>query len=71
MCLFIAAIMLLLFFYFSAQIVNYKLVEIVDLIPVDLESGWDLLIVLWPAMLFMFLAGVLFTLIVMKFIKSK
>lgn len=71
MCLFIAAIMLLLFFYFSAQIVNYKLIEIVDVIPVDLESGWDLLIVLWPAMLFMFLAGVLFMLIVMKFIKSK
>jgi len=54
MCIFIVVLMGILLFYMSAEIDNYKLIEIVDTLAIDLESGWEIFVVLWPAMAFMF-----------------
>lgn len=70
MCLFILAIMLLLIFYLSASIELYRLGEVIDGVAIPLSQGWDVLLTLWPAMLFMFFAGMFAVLIVMKFFKQ-
>lgn len=67
MCLLVLAVMLLLFFYLSASIELYQLSEVIDEVNIPLSQGWDVLITLWPALAFMFFAGVFTVLIVMKF----
>jgi len=67
MCIFIVAIMAILLFYLSGSITHYQLSEVIDGLPLELAQGWGVLSELWPAMLFMFFAGVLFVLLIMKF----
>ncbi len=70
MCVFILAIMAILLFYLSGDISQYQLIEKIDGLPISLAQGWDVLVVLWPAMLFMFFAGIFSILIIMKFWKT-
>lgn len=67
MCIFILAIMAILWFYLSDSISDYQLSEVIDGLSLQLAEGWDVLFELWPAMLFMFFAGVLSVLLIMKF----
>lgn len=71
MCIVIAALMLILFFYFSGDIINYQLVEKVDSTSFVVAQSWDILMPFWPMLAFAFLAGVLFLLLLMKLIKVK
>lgn len=71
MCIFIIALMLLLIFYLSADIHHFKLIESIDSVSVELAQGWELLFVLWPALVAVFLAGVLFVLLALKFIPTQ
>jgi len=66
MCIFVVAIMAILLFYLSGSITHYQLSEVIDGLPMELAQGWGVLSELWPAMLFMFFAGVLFVLLIMK-----
>jgi len=70
MCIFILAIMVLLFFYLSDSIIYFQISEQIGDVSIQLNEGWDVLLTLWPAMLFMFLAGVFFVLIALKFVRK-
>ncbi|WP_040726524.1 hypothetical protein [Thiomicrorhabdus sp. Kp2] len=70
MCIFILAIMAILLFYLSGSIEQYQLTEVIDGISIPNSYGWDVLYVLWPAMAFMFFAGIFTVLIIMKFWKQ-
>lgn len=70
MCLFIVAVMLLLWFYLSGSIEHYQLIASFDNTTHTLAQSWEVLSILWPALVFMFLAGVLFVILIMKFIKT-
>lgn len=71
MCIFILAIMAILAFYLAGQINNTYLVEKTDGISFNLASDWQILVELWPAMAFMFLAGVLFMLLALKLVGKR
>lgn len=72
MCLFILALIGILLFYLSGEINSFILVDKTDGISFNLASGWTVLIELWPAMMAMFLIGVLFVLLLLKLVpKSK
>jgi hypothetical protein len=69
-CIFILAIMAILLFYLSASIEHYQLIEVIDGISIPVSQGWQLLYSLWPAMSFMFFAGIFVVLMIMKLWKS-
>lgn len=71
MCLLLVALIGLLAFYLSGQIEHWYLVEKTDGITFNLASSWSVLHEMWAALLMMFLAGILFVLLVMKLIPSK
>ena len=66
MCIFILGFMALLLYHLMTSIDGLRLAEVVDGLTLPLAEGWDVLIVLWPAMAFMFLGGVFTVLIIMK-----
>ena len=70
MCIFILAIMAMLLFYLSGSIGQYQLVEVIDGIMLPASEGWQILYSLWPAMAFMFFAGVFTLLIILKFVNK-
>ncbi|MDX1352279.1 MAG: hypothetical protein R3254_04650 [Thiomicrorhabdus sp.] len=70
MCIFILAIMAILLFYLSGSIEQYQLAEVIDGLTISNSEGWDVLMILWPAMAFMFFAGIFTLLIIMKFWKQ-
>ncbi len=71
MCIILVAIMLLLYFYFAGDITQFQLVDLVGDDQVVIAESWQVLSTLWPVLLFVFLAGILFVVLVMKFIPSK
>ena len=71
MCIFLLGFMALLLYHLMASIDGLRLTEVVDGLMMPLAEGWDVLLVLWPAMSFMFLAGIFSVLIVMKLWVSK
>lgn len=71
MCIILIAIMLLLYFYFAGDISQFQLVELVGADQVVIAESWQVLSTLWPVLLFVFLAGILFVVLVMKFMPSK
>ncbi len=66
MCIFILGFMALLLYHLTTSINSLQLVEVIDGLNMPLAEGWDVLWHLWPAMVFMFLGGILVVLIVMK-----
>ena len=66
MCIFLLALMGMLLFYLSGEIESYYLVEKADGLSFQLAQGWDVLVTLWPALAFMFLAGVLTVALILK-----
>lgn len=70
MCIFILAIMGILLFYLSGSIGQFQLTEVIDGITLPASEGWQILYSLWPAMAFMFFAGIFAVLIIMKFAKK-
>lgn len=66
MCLFILGFMALLLYHLMASVDGLRLTEVVDGLMMPLAEGWDVLLALWPAMAFMFLAGIFSMLIIMK-----
>ncbi|GAB6071275.1 hypothetical protein JCM30760_23720 [Thiomicrorhabdus hydrogeniphila] len=70
MCIFILAIMGILLFYLSGSIQQFQLTEVIDGITLPASEGWNILYSLWPAMAFMFFAGIFTVLIILKFAKK-
>ena len=68
MCLFIVALIAILIFYLSGEIQSLYLVDKTDGVSFNLASGWSVLYELWPAMIIMFLIGVLFVILLLKLI---
>jgi len=66
MCIFILGFMALLLYHLMASVDGLRLAEVVDGLTMPLAEGWDVLLALWPAMSFMFLAGIFSVLIIMK-----
>ena len=66
MCIFILGFMALLLYHLQGSIERMRLAEQVDGLNLPLAEGWDLLLALWPAMAFMFLAGIFSVLMIMK-----
>lgn len=66
MCIFILGFMALLLYHLITSISGLRLVEVIDGLIIPLAEGWEVLLVLWPALTFMFLAGIFSVLIVMK-----
>jgi len=65
-CIFILGFMALLLYHLMTSIESLNLAETVDGLTLPLAEGWDVLMVLWPAMVFMFLAGIFTVLMIMK-----
>jgi hypothetical protein len=65
-CLVILAGMFILFFAFYGSVERYQLVEIVDGLAMPAGDGWQVLWTLWPVVGFVFLAGVLTVLLILK-----
>lgn len=68
MCIILVAIMLLLYFYFAGDMAQFQLVELVGDDQVVIAESWQVLSTLWPVLLFVFLTGILFVVLVMKFL---
>ena len=66
MCIFILGFMALLLYHLMNSVDSLRLAEQVDGLRLPLAEGWEVLMVLWPAMVFMFLAGIFTVLIIMK-----
>ncbi len=66
MCIFILGFMALLLYDLMNSIESLNLAEVVDGLTLPLAEGWNVLMVLWPAMAFMFLAGIFTVLMIMK-----
>ncbi len=70
-CIFILGFMALLLYHLQGSIARLQLSEQVGGLLLPLAEGWEVLLALWPVMLFMFLAGVVTLLLVMKLWGSK
>ncbi len=66
MCIFILGFMALLLYHLMTSVGRLQLAEVVDGLIMPLAEGWDVLLVLWPALAFSFLGGIFCVLIIMR-----
>lgn len=66
MCLVILAGMFILLYAFYGSVERYQLLEMVDGLAMPVGDGWQVLVTLWPILGFVFLAGVLSVLLILK-----
>ena len=71
MCIFIVALMLILFYALSGSMDAWQLVEQVNEQSVTLAIGWEMVHPLWMLLALAFLAGVLAVLLIMKLIPAQ
>ncbi len=70
MCIFIAALMLIVLYAFMGQVDSLQLAEIVGSDSVVIAQGWEMVSPLWALLTVVFLAGVLTVLLVMKLLPA-
>ncbi|NPA71475.1 MAG: hypothetical protein GXO35_01475 [Gammaproteobacteria bacterium] len=66
MCIVIIGLMVILLFYFMGSVDRLLLTETVEGLSLPVAQSWEIVVSLWPMMGFMFLAGILTVLIIMK-----
>jgi|GEM_PF-1803462 len=66
MCPIILGLMVLLLYYASVQIDTLSLSEQVGDVYVTIAQGWEVLLVLWPLAMFLFLLGVITVLLTFR-----
>lgn len=71
MCIFLAALILILVFYASADLAQLQLVEAAGDHSIVVASNWDILTTLWPLFLAAGLTGILIFVVAMKFIPKE
>ncbi|WP_130536515.1 hypothetical protein [Thiomicrorhabdus indica] len=70
MCIFIAALMLIVLYAFMGQVDSLQLVEVAGNDSLVIAQGWEMVSPLWALLAFVFLAGALTVLLVMKLIPA-
>ena len=70
MCLFIAALMLIVLYAFMGQVDSLQLAEVVGSDSVVIAQGWEMISPLWALLVLVFLAGVLAVLLIMKLLPA-
>lgn len=70
MCIFIAALMLIVLYAFMGQVDSLQLAEVVGSESVVIAQGWEMISPLWALLAVVFLAGVLAVLLIMKLLPA-
>lgn len=70
MCIFIAALMLIVLYAFMGQVDSLQLAEIIGSDSVVIAQGWEMVSPLWALLTLVFLAGILTVLLVMKLLPA-